>query len=446
MPILLLVSTLLAATLQSSLYPITVEADDETLGQEGLTLAEEAWAAQVEGMGFAPPLMVDADGNVVDGFSMRVSDMGEGVLATFNVGKDDPSTSRSDCAVTSLVNSAYLDHEGWYGMCVAHLLNHASLHAIDCLEPQMPAFDLISVAIEQETGQAAYWPYYVETFQSMPWESLDQVFYSSQTAYYQFGSSLFTLYLDEAYGDADGRAIAALWEGTAQDGQVTRGMGEMAYGNVDNEPDFLDAMDAWLQGQGSSLDEAWGGFTEWRWFTGANDDGAHFLDGAAWEGSEVAVDTEVDTLPVTAGTNVEPMAEYSSSYVVFHVEAAAGQVLRLTFTGEDVLAWSTRALVLPEGGTPQVVPFTDTVDIPLDALTGRVVLAVAALSDGVHDPEDADWDTDATYTYDAEVTAAPVEETAPEGCGCASSARGTGLGSLFLGALLLGRRRRPSRA
>lgn len=454
MPIapLLLVLPTFAVTLDSATLPIRVEADDEALAAEGLALSEEIWAEQVEGMGFAIPLMKDDDGTVVDGFLLEISDMGDGVVATFGVGGENAATSWSDCPVRSQANSVYMDDPAIFSMSVAHLLNHASLHAVDCLEPQMPAFDFFTVAIEVQTGRGAYWEWYLEAFQSMPYESVDHAFMDASTAAFQFGSALFPLMLDQVWGDGDGAFLAEAWEGTAQDGHITRGFGEMAEGDVENEPDFLDALAGALAARGATFDEAFATFTEYRWFVGANDDGAHLVGADAWAGGEPFVDTEIAwaDLPVDGIAAAEPLAEYGSSFVVIHLEDVPGEELHLVLDGAEGVGWAATALCLAEGApaVPYPLPFDGTHGegaVPLDAGCAQVVLAISALSDGSHDPEDQDWDRDYPWTLSAEARTPPAEEDPDAeggGCGCASGGSQAGFGWIAFGLGLLARRRR----
>lgn len=93
---------------------------------------------------------------------------------------------------------------------------------------------------------------------------------------------------------------------------------------------------------------------------------------------------------------------------------------------------------------------TGSVRVPLDDGWERIVLAVAALSDGTHDPEDGDWYLDYTYRYGASVVdAEPTEDTGlvdpdDEPCGCESTRGGTWMAMLRLlpaGGLVVCRRR-----
>ena len=60
-----------------------------------------------------------------------------------------------------------------------------------------------------------------------------------------------------------------------------------------------------------------------------------------------------------------------------------------------------------------------SVQVPLDADSARVVLAVSALGDGEHDPEDREWERTGHYTYSAHVQTLPDEEDDDPDGGCA---------------------------
>lgn len=142
--------------------------------------------------------------------------------------------------------------------------------------------------------------------------------------------------------------------------------------------------------------------------------------------------------------------------MTFAVEPAPGMELLLEITGSDAIAWGGTALALQDGAsaTEHPLEMSDAahghVRVPLEeGLTG-VVLSVAALGDGAHDPENHDVNRDYDYTVSASLVEAPPEDTAApdtpaEEGGCACSSTHTGWACLFpalLGLLGLGVRRR----
>jgi MYXO-CTERM domain-containing protein len=434
--------------IESSEYPIRVYHDDLSQAEAALAAAEEAWALQVVGMGYPPPLrLADGDaGAVEEGFDLVVQDLGPGALATFDVLGDHPATPAADCPTLSRVNGPIATARGWMPMSVAHLLNHGSLHAIDCLEPSVPANDLITVAIVQgTTGDPLWVPYELDQFQSRPWMALDATTHDTEAIYYPFGAALFSQYLEEQFGASDGALLLDAWRRSAQDGTITRFGGEQAYGDVVNEPDLLDGYAATLEARGSSFDRAFAGFVEWRWFVGADDDGAHFAAGAEWTGCEVTREATLDasSLPRRAVPAVHPLAEYGAGYVELLPSGLAGQPwLRLGLAVAPVRDWDARVLLVPAAGAATVLPLPldvaghGTLHVAAPADWARIVLAIASLSDGEHDLEEREWDTDqGTYSYTVEVPVAPrVDACEPSELrrgetGVAVVARGAGFGA-----------------
>jgi hypothetical protein len=441
----------------SDTYPIRVFSDDETLGLAALADAEAAWAVQIEGMGFAPPLRV-VGGVIEEGFDLYLDpSVSSNTLVTFDILGDDPSTPATDCPTIGLLNPIYMDDAALLTMCVRHVLNHGSLHAVDCIEPQMPAFDMFTVAVEMLTdNDHPYWQaHYLPDFQEIPWASLDFVITNPDYVFYMFGSALFTLFLEERYGDADGGLLVDAWARTPQDGTILTFNQEWCTADVDNEPDFLDAIAQELEARGATMDEALTAFTEWRYFVGADDDGAHFADGATWTGGEVARDATwaAADLPIDTGV-VTKLAEWGSAYVELDPAGIPeSKRLVVSFEGDPASQWAAQILLPaadgPAGNAP--IPLDDghngaSAEI-LTAPFTKVVLAVTNLGDGVHDPEDSEWgNANGNFDYRFElVDAPPPDAGAPDagddggtdgasgggGCGCRIATGGSGDASLL---------------
>jgi hypothetical protein len=410
----------------SSTYPIRVFSNDAALGEAALVEAETAWEQQIDGMGFGEPERV-ADGGVEDGFDVWVDDtIGSGVLVTFDILGDNPATPRTDCPTIGRLNAAYMDDADILRMSVRHVLNHGSLHAVDCLEPQMPAFDTITVAVEVETDDAhPYWlSAYLPAFQAQPTKALDWVTSDMNQVFYMFGSALFALFLDEKYGDGDGAFLVDAWARTPQDGTILTWNQEWCTSDAVNEPDYLDAIAAELEERGASMEEALVAFTEWRYFVGEDDDGAHFAKGASWAGGEVKRLSQISAadLPVMDGANeqIDWLGETGSAFV--ELDAAgigASQRLAFSFDGNADTRWAAQLLLVPADGPAVVQPIALTDDNAgasgdVDpAPYAKIVLAVTDLGDGVHDPEDQEWSTlHGTFHYSIEAHAA--DDGAPD--------------------------------
>lgn len=403
----------------SEAYPIRIFSDDAELGAAALAEAEAAWEEQIVGIGFPPPKRV-AGGAIGDGFDAWLDgDLSSGVLVTFDILGDDPATAATDCPTIGRLNPIYMDDAAILGMSIRHVLNHGSLHAVDCVEPQMPAFDMFTVAVEVMTGDGGhpYWlPHYLPAFQSLPWASVDYVVTNMDYVYYMFGSALFTLFLDEKYGAGDGALLVDAWARTPQDGTILTWDQEWCTADVDNEPDFLDGIAAELGARGATMDEALVAFTEWRYFVGGDDDGAHFADGAAWVGGEVARDASLGAadLPVAGAGPASRLAETGSAYI--EIDPAGldpTRRLAVAFEGDAAARWAAQLLLVPADGAATVVPIAlagdrigESGDVDF-APYASVVLAVTLLGDGAHDPEDHEWTNAAGgFEYSIEVRAA----------------------------------------
>jgi len=390
-----------AGVYESETYPIRVFSNDEALGLAAVEEAEIAWEQQIVEMGFPQPQRV-VDGEVVEGFDAWMDeDIGTGVLATFDILGDNPNTPASDCPTIGRLNPTYMSEE-ILTMGIRHLLNHGSLHAVDCIEPQMPAFDMFTDAVEvMNDDDHPYWKSaYLPGFQSMPWKSLDWVATSMPAGYYMFGSALFALFLEEKYGDADGSFLVSAWARTPQDGTILSQNQEWCTADVDNEPDFLDGIAAELEARGATMEEALIAFTEWRYFVGADDDGAHFAKGATWDGGEVVLEAAlaISDLPVVNAEQENKLGETGAAFIELDLAGAdPAQRLAFSFAGNAATRWAAQLLLVPAEGPAvvQTIPLdSDTAgtsgDVDVSAYA-KVVLAVTDLGDGVHDPEDAEW-------------------------------------------------------
>jgi len=171
---------------------------------------------------------------------------------------------------------------------MGHLLNHASLHADECLEPQLPAYDIFSIAAQVLSTGAVHWPgRTLAGFQAYPTTRSTRsasIGRPSRTAYYSFGSALFAGLSRREIRRRRRQVLPAIWRRGAQNGHIVTFEGEARTGDVKNNPDFFAAIDLSLQQRGASFDKAFEEFLVWRYLLGANDDGAAFPQGQLVEG------------------------------------------------------------------------------------------------------------------------------------------------------------------
>ena len=398
--------------LESATYPIRVFHDDDTADAaiEVLAAAEAAWVAQVEELGFAPPLrQVGVDDDVQEGLDI-VLDTGLPGVAAYEIEGNNLETPSADCPTFGFINSDYMTSAEMLEMTTVHVLNHGSLHAVDCIEPVAPAYDMFAVATEvvvMGTDHFYWLMSELPAFQAHPWFSLDQV--SSAEVFYAYGSGFFLMFLDEVYGGGDGALLPAIWERTAQDGNLTSWAGGTCSADVENEPDYFDAIAAELETQSASFDEAFVLFTEYRFFVGNDADGAHLGGADGWSGSEVARDTQltVADLPLEGGAPAFDVAEYGASYVeIDPAGLPSPQAATISFAGNPAKAWAASLFLVPADGAATIVP----IDLDADqegevavedaSAWSLIVLAATNLGDGDHDPDATDWSTvDGDYEY-----------------------------------------------
>jgi hypothetical protein len=456
---------------ESDLYPIRVfyEASSIDAVPGVIAEAEAAWVDLIEGAELPPPLTL-FDTTVGDGFDILLDTEIAGV-GTYEVLGDHPDTPAADCPTLAWFNPWASPSEEMLTMTMHHLLARQCLRAIDCIEPYKPAYDMFTVAYGYHYMGLDH-PYWLSAelpaFQSLPWKSLDYVGATPEEAFYAYGSALFTLFLDEVYGAADGALLKSIWDRTVQDGTILTWMGPIVTADVDNEPDFLDAIAAELEDQSSSFDEAFLEFVEWRFFLGADDDGAHSAYAADWGGGEVARDivhTAAD-LPVEDKGCENRVAEYGANYIELDPsDLDPGVVLDFEFDGNDETRWWVGLFLIPESGAATVEPFEMANDFSGEHTLAdptaheSIVMAIANLSDGDHDGDASEWTTafgDFTYSIsgpdgdadtdsdsDADTDADTDADAGPDAggsggsdsCGCRSAGSDTGSSSL-LGLLL----------
>lgn len=403
----------------SEQYPIRMhwpaDVDDET-AQLALGFAEDAWRAQVVEMGFPAPTTVDDDGNLVPGVFVYLDPDGH-----YNMSEpvaDNPDTSWTDCAVRMLIAS--VRDETSLEVTTWHEMSHAVEMAEDCGESAF-AYEQTTVAatamVYPDDDLLAY--YFLPVFQDNPHLGLPCTFFADeQLVYFHFGGALFQIFLEERYGRWDGALLASIWRAARQDGTIESvGM----YGpsmDVPNDPDLLDAIATALAP--TTVEEAFVEFARWRAFVGARDDGAHFRDGALWEGSEVQIDRTLALadLPVAQYRPHDPPDELGSSYLDLSLTGLEpNRAVRYSFAGGAETRWHIDALLVRPDGTAEVreVPVApdgtgalELVDLDTQGYD-HVTFVADNLGTGTFDGNAPLCDAGSRFTYGLEV----VERTAP---------------------------------
>jgi hypothetical protein len=206
-----------------------------------LSVAQAAWEAQVDQIGFHPP-MPDADGRL----DLYLSDEGTsgGAYAYGPSEDEDPTDGRMGCHAYLVLDPVISDLA--MPSYVAHEFNHILQYATDFTEPSLPVWEATATAAEVWTlpGHRPQ-PSYVEDFQEWPWMGLLGDGYRLYEdygiwSYHEYGAVIWILHLDQTWGSGDGAMGAALWA---------------AMENPDwgNDPDL---MAAWAAVAGGSWEDA----------------------------------------------------------------------------------------------------------------------------------------------------------------------------------------------
>ncbi len=210
----------------------------------------DAWVAQVEGAGFAPP-MPDDDG-VLD-FYLTTEGTYGGAYAVGPYTDEDPDDGRMGCHAYVALDRG-IDDADLPGY-VAHEFNHVLQYGTDFTEPTLPIWEAVATSAERTTyPEAGLDSISVMNFQDDPWLGLlgDAGMLPQGTwSLYEYGAVLWILHLDDREFAGAGAAGAELWWAATQEGW-------------DNEPDVLDAYDALTGGWQAalmdlSLERAWVG-------------------------------------------------------------------------------------------------------------------------------------------------------------------------------------------
>lgn len=394
--------------LDSGTYPIRVHYPTEahaSLAATVLAEAERTWEVEVVDMGFDPPMTEDASGTAAPGLWIYL--VADSEYAHAEPVSDLPGTPYTDCT-TRVILPADLP-EAYLPVYVAHECHHAMQMAVDCTEaPFAYENTTVAVTVLQFPEDALWLTYFLPAFQTSPHLGIDCTFFmDASRRYFHYGAALFQLFLDAWVGDGDGRLLPRFWRAARQVGTVTVSGGS-PYSSAPNEPDLLEAIAVVLEEEGTSLHAAFAEFALWRFFVGADDDGAHFEHGDLWVGGEVQVGTRhlVSQLPLENAAPADLPQDYGTAYVELDltgIEPPLG--VAFTFAGDTGTSWHVDALRVAADGSVTVEPVTlDGVGqggARHGALAGasRLVWAITALGGEDHDADFPGCTEGHSFTY-----------------------------------------------
>jgi len=390
----------------TALYPIRVSYSVPALAakaQRVLEVAEIAYQTEVLDWGFWAPPIEPAAGL----YRFYIDDAGgaAGYTSPYLENDDTPHLDAySYIVIDPSLDDLYMD------TTVVHEFNHACQVAMDYGE-RVSWMENTASYVEAEIFPDGWW-YTVATFpyfQSKPWMPLEHK--ASPSDYYEYGGALWAHFLAYVYGNEDPRWIRQIWEGTVQIGEV-------------NEPDYFDALDSALQGDGG-LTAAIKTFSEYRYFIGADDDGQHLPGAGQWWDSEVARTATLSTLqlPVRDASpddNATLPRPNGCNYIVLGIDSALDWPLRFAFRGESSLEWFVNLMQVAAGQTTQTTELTvdasgmGQVSLDVNALD-EAVLVVCQLGGEGYDPDQHLWPQgDYHYSIEYDVPAPTVTGADPD--------------------------------
>ncbi len=216
-------------------------AEDETLCADVLVWAGEAWAAQVDEVGFFAPLP-DGERGGSDALDIYLTTSAGGpgiawVECDASLGGDcndaDPDDGLSASSAFVVIDPRTSDAN--FPHYVHHEFNHVLQYGIDFNEPFLSVWEGTAVAAERWTDPT--WDTSASDladYQATPWASAvlqDGYYLDSEYglwSWYEYGAVAWIWWMDHTYGTGDGTVIPQIWVAMSQEGWGL-------------EPDVLDA-------------------------------------------------------------------------------------------------------------------------------------------------------------------------------------------------------------
>jgi len=245
-----------------------------------------------------------------------------------------PSTPRTDCTSYVVIDNDYAgfgypDPTDPMKVTVAHEFCHACQYSSNCWADtwymectSVWVEDVVYDGINDYTG---YIPYYL----NYPYASIE---WQDGTGLRMYGSCVWNFFLTEAVAPT---MVPSIWS-------------RLEY--TSNE---TSAFDYCLSLEGTDLEEAFGEYAVWNWFTWTRDDGNHYDEGATW--ALVPVQRTYSTYPVIGGS---PLAAHRPdhlawNYIHFSNPGGPEVALDVVYDGPDLALNSNRAFVNTKnsGGT-----------------------------------------------------------------------------------------------
>jgi len=365
-------------------FPIKVHwnrPQDAAKAQLVLDYAELSWQVQIDELGFrAPPLPDDAHGPELDYY---LSNVGAGEAYAEVADWDDQVDGDNYNSATSYMVIDQNLNDAWIPSYIAHEFNHVLQWGTDFSEPTLPIWEGVAVAAQDWTlgYDEGHWELDVDSFQEAPWlpsltgDSYESWYRWGVGYFYEYGTALWVMHLDEVVGTGDGTAGSRLWDNASQEG-------------MPNEPD---AVDAFATTAGVALGTALNDLARTRWLVGPEWDDRGLAEARNWEGAQMVpvegftaadlplVDFKFDSRPMITGqafVEVDDLDTTDTLVAQVSSEDALG-------SGILVLWWAVDGSVgevQGHGGDP-------VVELPLQDIE-RIVVAVTNLGPPGWDGDD----------------------------------------------------------
>jgi len=365
---------------------------DERDARRSLAVLEHSLRHQVDRLGFEAPLddsgICGPDGDL-DVFTWRGADYPYVDV----VGEDD--TTPWDDGYAYVV----MDPWGEFGgdelaVTLAHELNHACQASYDWSESTF-IYEATSTFVEDEVyDDSDSYQMLLFDFQAHPDWSLDRD--DGYETWFMYGAMLYLRYLRDRFYGGDASFIADLWHGLRSPAD-------------DNEPDWLDSLDALLARQGRSFADTLIEFARWRWYVAGRDDGLHLEEAGAFP--DDATPRVAANLDANGGSALVRPMMLGSTYidVTGTLDGPASIIVTLeTRVAAQEVHWVVQALPGAEPGTDgELLTMPAEVALLPDDDKRARTLVVTALPGLEHD---VDPDTRTDARFEATVRVAPAVE------------------------------------
>ncbi len=364
------------------------DSTDTTYVDSLASFAEYSWEEEVDTLAWDEPPPDGAGGD--DKYDIYVKDNGGAGWAGYcQTEAPGPDPDQEDATSFIVMENSLTNNQ--LKTTTAHEFNHACQFSYSYAELtswyENTAVWMEDVVYDDINGY--YW--FLGSGQENPLTRPEwSITYFSSGSTYPYGACIWPKYMDQRNSDPD--LPRKIWDlnGTH--------WGTYTVQDIDS---------VLTQDYGSSFEEALKEYSVWRYFTGSNDDGNHYEEGASWTDPYVAAEHTHSSYPASGDEGARPPDYYGTNFIELDTTGEQGG-LKMTFDGEDAASWAAMVVsfdTLPGSIVQEMNLDTSdsgTIFVKWDGYM-RIVLIPVVLSS---------WGTDLTYTYSAEFV--PADSLPPE--------------------------------